>query len=168
MMGSLHADEIADVLSRHHVGHLACIADERPYVVPLTYAYHDGAVYGQSFPGRKIRALRTRPAACFEVEDRSSPVRWRSVVAEGVYEELTDSADKATARELLAGIVPVANPGGGGIFFRIRLTATSGRWLETERPLWPAPAPPLGGVDLRAGDDRNWPVEGASPRTPTA
>jgi hypothetical protein len=164
MMGSLHPDEIEDVLFRHHVGHLACIADDRPYVVPITYDYHDGAIYGRTSPGRKIQALRTRPAACFEVEDRNSH-RWRSVVAEGEYDELTLPANKETARSLLAGISPVANTGEEDILFRIRLTATSGRWLETDRPLWPSSPSPLMDMNLSAGDERNWSVEGATPRT---
>jgi hypothetical protein len=37
MVGPLHPDEIEDVLHRHHIGHLACLTADGPYLVPITY-----------------------------------------------------------------------------------------------------------------------------------
>ena len=68
MMGSIPPDELADVLSRYHVGPLAHIADERPYVVAITCTHHVGASHGQArtlrsgLHLRAVRAARCRPA----------------------------------------------------------------------------------------------------------
>ena len=118
------------MLHHQHVGHLACLADGRPYVVPITYAYAGGDVYGHALPGRKISALRTEPHACFEVEERVDGETWRSVVAEGLYEELTDTAERRTALALLRGTEPLALPTTDdvpGVVFRLRLTGKTGR-----------------------------------------
>ncbi len=70
MIGSLHPEEVEAVPHRHHVGRLACLADGRPYVVPITYAYADGAIYGNTIHGRKVDAMRPQPNVCFEVDER--------------------------------------------------------------------------------------------------
>jgi nitroimidazol reductase NimA-like FMN-containing flavoprotein (pyridoxamine 5'-phosphate oxidase superfamily) len=81
-------DEIDELLAAAQVGHLGMIDGEVPYVVPISYAYHDGAVYCHSAQGRKVRALRTRPEVCFQVEEFDHIDRWRSVIAWGRFEQL--------------------------------------------------------------------------------
>ena len=160
MMGVLHPDEVEAVLHRHHVGRLACVADGRPYVVPITYAYADGAVYGHTLPGRKLDALRVQPIVAFEVDERWDDATWRSVVAEGVFEELTEAAEQQAALARLAGAAPDASRAtAGGVVFRLRLTEKSGRAVRRTRPsqrFEDADRPVLG-LDLRTGDERNFP-----------
>ena len=163
MTGVLHPDEVEAVLHRHHVGRLACVAGGRPYVVPITYAYADGAVYGQTLPGKKVEAMRARPLVCFEVDERWDDATWRSVVADAVYEELTDPGERAAALRRLRGALPDAarDSAGGdpGIVFRLRLLEKAGRFVTRSAPLQvdEAPGPLLHGLDLRDGDERNWP-----------
>lgn len=159
MIGTLHPDEIEDLLYRHHVGHLACVADGHPYVVPITYAYADGCVYGHTLPGRKLSALRANPHACFEVDERWDERTWRSVVAEADYEELTDGPERAAALALLGGARPTVSPAPGGVVFWLRLTRTQGRLIRQVPAvsMVPGVATPLLGVDLRADDERNFP-----------
>ena len=59
------------------VGHDAGRAD----VDPITYAYHDGAVYGHSTEGQKLHMMRADPYVCFEVEQIDDLANWRSVIA---------------------------------------------------------------------------------------
>ncbi len=137
-MGVIHVlpDEgIEELLRTALVGRIACCGhgaeegDGRPYVVPLAYGYDGEAVYAHSGPGRKIRLMRAQPLVSFEVDQAEAPDRWRSAIAEGVYEEITERAE----RERALGVVyppPAAVPALGPetVVYRIRLTAKSGRY----------------------------------------
>ena len=137
-MGVIHvlpAEGIEELLRTALVGRIACCAhgveggDGRPYVVPLAYGYDGEAVYAHSGPGRKIRLMRAQPLVSFEVDQAEAPDRWRSAIAEGVYEELTDSAERARALQIIyppPAAVPELGP--ETVVYRIRLTAKSGRY----------------------------------------
>ena len=84
-------DEIDDLLAAALIGHLGMIDGELPYVVPISYAYRDGAVYCHSAQGRKVRALRAQAEVCFEVDEVDHIDRWRSVIAWGRFEQLLGS-----------------------------------------------------------------------------
>lgn len=132
MIGPLHPDEVEAVLHHQHVGRLACLAGGRPYVVPITYAYAGGDVYGHALPGRKLTALRADPHVCFEVDERDDPTHWCSVVAEGRYEEVTEPAERHAALQLLAVTEPAVLPtdaAAPGVVFRLRLTDKTGRFV---------------------------------------
>lgn len=137
-MGTIHIlpdDEIETLLRTALVGRIACCAhgveggDGRPYLVPLAYGYDGEAVFAHSGVGRKIRLMRAQPLVTFEVDEATAPDRWRSAIAEGVYEELTDPA----ARERGLAIIyrppaPVPDLPPDTIVYRIRLTTKSGRY----------------------------------------
>src|SRR5436309_1458056 len=106
MVGLLHPDEIEEVLHRHHIGHLACLTAEGPYIVPITYAYRSGVIFGHTRSGRKLTALRADRRICFEVEERCSPTIWRSVVVRGTFEEVTADDERRVALACLAGAMP--------------------------------------------------------------
>jgi nitroimidazol reductase NimA-like FMN-containing flavoprotein (pyridoxamine 5'-phosphate oxidase superfamily) len=136
MVGLLSQDEIEALLRRRRIGRIGCCVDDRPYVVPVNYAYDDSAVYILSGPGRKIDAMREQPWVCFEVEEigeSGGSVDWRSVIADGVFAELTDDIERRAALTLLGKIRP-DNPAhmpvipAGMIIFRIDLTEKAGRF----------------------------------------
>lgn len=130
MLDRLYSDEVDAVLSRQHVGRLACLVAGKPYVVPITYAYAGGAIYGHTLAGRKLTALRIDPHIGFEVEEHADNTTWTSVVAEGVYEEVRDAVERRVALALLAAAAPVVLPAtadASGVVFRLRLTAKAGR-----------------------------------------
>ena len=132
MIGLLTSDEIDAVLRRHRIGRLACTANDRPYVVPIAYAYDGAAIYAHSGPGRKIDVMREQPLVCFEVDEVDGPSEWRSVVAEGRYEELVDERARREALALLGAAGGAVGRGlqanGHGVVFRIRLEERSGRF----------------------------------------
>lgn len=135
MFGAMHPDEIEDMLYRHHVGHLACIAEGRPYLVPVTFGYDGGSLYGRIAPGRLLTALRANGAVSFEIDEQAEPAFWRSVVVEAMFEEMTGPAAQI-AEELLARTLPIARRGEEGIVvFRLRPGSRSGRRVRTERPV---------------------------------
>jgi hypothetical protein len=128
--------EIAALLEEQLVGRIGCHADGLTYVVPVVYAYDAGSVYVLSTEGQKVEMMRTNPSVCFEVDRYDGPGSWRSVVAQGRYEELDDEG-VARARALLVermGRRPGAASGPSRpnaerpvVGFRIRLDGATGR-----------------------------------------
>ena len=133
MIGTLSPEEIEAILRRHRVGRIACSANDRPYVVPITYAYDGSYVYGYSTVGRKIDVMREQPLVCFEVDEVDGPASWRSVIAEGVYEEVTAHGARQEALARLtrpSGNAVPRSPNAANriVVFRLRLTEKSGRF----------------------------------------
>jgi nitroimidazol reductase NimA-like FMN-containing flavoprotein (pyridoxamine 5'-phosphate oxidase superfamily) len=133
MVGLLSCEEIEALLQRQCVGRIGCSVDERPYIVPMRYLYDGAAVYAVSGPGRKIDAMRAQSLVCFEVDEIDGTGTWRSVIASGVFSEITDDAERRSLLRYLG--VAWAGPDGGDspppssiIVFSIRLLEKSGRF----------------------------------------
>lgn len=156
MVGLLGKDEIERILENGMVGHLGCHAGGRTYVVPITYAYADGCIYGHTAEGLKLAMMRQNPEVCLEVDEVVGPSKWRSVIAWGTFEELY-GADVAKALQILleryfsreASDTPHGPLGPhrrGSLrpdahVYRIRLTEMTGRFEEDEEE--EAPRSPL-------------------------
>ena len=54
----LTEQECANILTASSLGHLACVRDNRPYVVPITFAFADNCIYSFSLIGQKIEWMR--------------------------------------------------------------------------------------------------------------
>lgn len=160
MIRTLHPDEIESVLHRHHVGRLGCVVEGEPYVVPITYTYQDSVIYGHTMPGLKLDAMRGEPRVSFEVDERWEAETWRSVVVRGVFEELVAEDDRGAALAALHGAYPdTSQEAGRGVVFRIRPTEKTGRAVQRSDPVYHLSdvEHPLQGIDLRAGDEANFP-----------
>ncbi len=94
MVKQLSLREAQDILSEGHTGHLGCVTERGPYVVPVSYVYHDGNIYVHSTIGKKIHALRQNPQACIQVQEVKSGYNWRSALAFGTYQEITDPEER--------------------------------------------------------------------------
>jgi nitroimidazol reductase NimA-like FMN-containing flavoprotein (pyridoxamine 5'-phosphate oxidase superfamily) len=126
-------DQIEELLHTAIVGRIACCDhaenNGRPYLVPLAYGYDGEAIYAHTGPGRKLRTMRANPLVTIEVDDASASDRWRSVVAEGVFEELTDLGEiERGLRVIYPEPKAVPDLGSQTVVFRIRLTAKLGRY----------------------------------------
>ncbi len=133
MIGTLSDQEMDALLRRQRIGRLACSANDRPYVVPISYAYDGTYVYGYTAVGRKLDIMREQPLVCFEVDEIKHDTFWHSVVAEGEFEELTGgwARDHAIAQLTSGdgGLVPRGlGDRDGMVIFRLRLTERSGRF----------------------------------------
>ena len=142
MLGRLRPAQIREMLGDGTVGRIGVSVDGRSYVVPITYVYDGDAVYGHSVLGQKIRMMRKNPAVCFEVDAIEDLGNWRSVIAQGTYEELTGDMAAAAAKLIRARLGPLtksetAGPSGRAgrkhISYRIRLRERSGRYERTAR-----------------------------------
>jgi nitroimidazol reductase NimA-like FMN-containing flavoprotein (pyridoxamine 5'-phosphate oxidase superfamily) len=137
MIGILGKDEIETMLHRNRIGRLGCSANDRPYVVPINYGYDGKNIYGYSVPGRKISIMREQPLVSFLVDEIESPSAWRSVVVEGVYEELTDEHERRRAIHTITqnGSAIVArslNADSPIVVFRLRTIDKSGRFERND------------------------------------
>lgn len=130
----LPPDGIEELLGAAIVGRIACCAhgatgDGRPYLVPIAYGYDGEAVYAHSGPGRKLDLMRAEPRVTFEVDHAEASDRWRSVIAEGEFEEITDPDQRLRAlRVIYPAPAEIPALGSQTVVFRIQLTARSGRY----------------------------------------
>ena len=126
----LPTEEIEGLLRTAIVGRIACCGhgasgDGRPYLVPLAYGYDGAAVYAHS---GKLDLMRAEPRVTFEVDEAEAPDRWRSVIAEGTFEEIDDPRPRNAALAIIYGADGVPDLGSQTVVFRIRLTSRSGRY----------------------------------------
>lgn len=94
MITQLHPEESHALLRHGKLGHLGCVADGEPYVIPVHYLFEGDSIYIHSLPGRKITALRAHPRACLQVDEIKDAFHWQSVLASGSYEEITDPHER--------------------------------------------------------------------------
>jgi uncharacterized protein len=135
-MGTIRAlptEEIEALLRTAIVGRIACCGhgatgDGRPYLVPLAYGYDGDAVYAHSGPGRKLDLMRAEPRVTFEVDEAIAPDHWRSVIADGTFEEIDDPRQRDAALQVIYGLNCVPDLGLHTVVFRILLTSRSGRY----------------------------------------
>ncbi len=94
MLGKLTHREIEALLLQQHVGRIGCTDGNKPYVVPVNYVYHNGHILCHSGNGHKIQMMRRNPNICFEVDEISDLVHWKSVIAQGRYHEIIGLKEK--------------------------------------------------------------------------
>ena len=94
MITQLSSRETHELLNQQRFGRLGCSLDGEPYVVPVNYLMVEENIYIHSLAGHKINILRANPRACLQVDDIRDEFNWRSVIATGAYEELTDPEER--------------------------------------------------------------------------
>jgi uncharacterized protein len=140
---TLDRPECIELLAAHRVAHLACTNGARAYVVPIYYAYADNALYAFSMMGKKIEWMRANPSVSMLVEEKERGREWKSVLADGRYEELPERIGHKRDREycwsLLSKHANWWEPGGlkperlpvseqsAPVFFRVVIEEISGR-----------------------------------------
>lgn len=136
MMTQMKEDEARSLLRHGRVARLGCIVDGDPYVVPVNYFFEDDCAYIHSLPGQKITALRAYPRACLQVDEIEDVCHWRSVLAIGNFEEITNPDERARVLNKLFRRFPTLTPIESAmaqdaappalIVFRIRIEKISG------------------------------------------
>jgi len=131
------------LIAENRLARLACSVGNQPYLVPIFYAYADRCTYSFTMPGRKLDVMRGNPQVALLVEEKGESRSWKSVVAEGRFEELPDKIGFKRERErawsLLSqkanwwepgALKPVLSPlaeNSPHVFFRIHVDRMSGR-----------------------------------------
>ena len=143
MIRTLSTLECTKMLAANRTGHLACVKDGQPYVVPFTYAYADSHLYAFSLLGKKIDWMRANPKVCAQIEERTQGRGWKSVIVDGRYEELPDRVGHKIQRDrawavlskhadwwepgALKPVTPPLSDSLPHVFFRILVDEISGR-----------------------------------------
>jgi len=135
----MSAAEIDDFILVQKIGRVGCHVDGVTYVVPVIFAWDTDGFYIYTTEGQKVSMMRQNSSVCFEIDEYLVDGSWRSVIVQGVYEELHDD-DALRAKRILTerlfsttgagrnsgdqsqGRVPVA--------FRIRPLEVTGRKVD--------------------------------------
>jgi len=102
--------EIQDLLQQVGYGHLGCICGEHPYVVPMNYYLTGSDIYLFTTEGLKTQYMDANPEVCLQVEDVHDLQHWRSVVATGRVERLTEAQDIDRVMKLVQEHNPTLSP----------------------------------------------------------
>lgn len=106
----LTEQEIDEVLTASHYGHLGCCRGGVPYVLPVNYAYLPGEIFIYTTEGKKTDFIDENPNVCLQVEDVKSDSGWRSVVLTGTASRITDLDERERVVQLLANKNPTFTP----------------------------------------------------------
>ena len=93
LITKLRGKECRDLLTRLGFGRLACASNNRPYIVPIYFAYERERLYCFSTLGQKISWMRENPLVCVEADEIQAHDDWKSVVALGRYVEIPSAPD---------------------------------------------------------------------------
>jgi len=107
MLGEMTDQQIDHVLQEQTLGRIACCVDGKPYVVPISYAYDGQYVYAHSREGVKIAMMRKNLNICFQVDIVVSMSNWRSVILNGLYEELENEEQQKALKILSERFIPL-------------------------------------------------------------
>jgi nitroimidazol reductase NimA-like FMN-containing flavoprotein (pyridoxamine 5'-phosphate oxidase superfamily) len=91
-------------------GHLGCVRESRPYVVPMHYAYDGESLYLFTTEGMKTSFIEASPEVCMQVEEVESASHWQSVMVTGRAERLTTPEEKEHAMQLITESNPTLTP----------------------------------------------------------
>jgi hypothetical protein len=94
MIEPIGKEDARALLRANHYGRLGYCNQGEPYVLPINYLYNGEDLYMHSLPGLKIRAMRTHPQICLQVDEVTDDYNWRSVIAFGEYEEITEPEER--------------------------------------------------------------------------
>ena len=102
--------EARELLGKGTVGHLGCVLNGEPYVVPINYFFDEDSIYSHSLPGLKIDAMRAHPRACLQVEEIESNCQWRSALVYGDFEEIRMPSARRDVLTKLMARFPLLTP----------------------------------------------------------
>ncbi len=131
--------EILKVLAGLNYGHLACSETDKPYVVPVNFAFDGAEIFIYTTDGKKSRIIDTNPQVCLQTEDVTDRQHWHSVIIDGITERITDPVERERVMKLILANNPTLTPALSihwmdnwareniEIVYRITPTMTSGR-----------------------------------------
>ena len=133
-IGKLGETDARKILSEGSLGRLGCISAGWPYVVPVNYFFDGKYIYIHALPGKKVDALRANPRACLQVDEITDSYNWRSVIAYGTFEEVSNEETRENILTRLYSRLPHLTPVesqlvkgmSGTVVFRIKVEDVTG------------------------------------------
>ena len=102
--------EMQALLQQAGFGHLGCAHNNRPYVVPINYAYDLQDIYFFTTEGTKTDYIADNPEVCLQVEEVDDSSHWRSVMVNGRAEKVTEPEEMERAMQLITERNPTLTP----------------------------------------------------------
>ena len=110
MITRLSKDESYALLRGSRLARLGCIADGGPYVVPMNFAFDSQCLSFFTTEGTKTEFIAANRQVCFQVEEVTDPLHWRSVMLTGVAERVTKPEETERAMRLITERNPTLTP----------------------------------------------------------
>lgn len=107
MLGELNEMQIKNALLSQAVGRIGCTDGKKPYISPVTYAYDEKDIIGQTKEGMKLNIMRKNPNVCFQVDIITDMANWQSVLVSGTFYELTGKEDVKARDYLFNHVLPL-------------------------------------------------------------
>ncbi|MEH1919882.1 pyridoxamine 5'-phosphate oxidase family protein [Nostoc sp.] len=89
----MNSKEIHELLHQIGYGHLGCVHEGKPYVMPMYYYLEEEDIYLFTTVGMKTHDIDANPEICLQVEEIHDPLHWRSVIVNGRASRLTEHSD---------------------------------------------------------------------------
>jgi len=106
----MSSKEIHELLHKVGYGHLGCIHEGKPYVMPMNYYLEDSDIYLFTTEGMKTHDIEANPEICLQVEEINDALHWRSVIVNGRASRLTVQEDIDRAMHLIKERNPTLSP----------------------------------------------------------
>lgn len=101
----MRSRECREMLKRLGYGRLACASNNRPYIVPLYFAYDADRLCCFSTVGRKIEWMRLNPLVCVQLDEIRGHDEWTSIVVMGQYVEIPNGREFAESRGYIRSLL---------------------------------------------------------------
>jgi nitroimidazol reductase NimA-like FMN-containing flavoprotein (pyridoxamine 5'-phosphate oxidase superfamily) len=105
LITKIRGRECREILTRLSYGRLACSCNNRPYIVPIYFAFETDRLFCFSTLGRKIEWMRENPLVCLEADEVRAHDDWVSVIVMGRYLEIPNTREHATNREQVRSLL---------------------------------------------------------------
>ncbi|MBD2513810.1 pyridoxamine 5'-phosphate oxidase family protein [Nostoc sp. FACHB-973] len=97
----MSSKEIHELLHQVGYGHLGCIHEGKPYVMPMYYYLEEDDIYLFTTVGMKTHDIDANPEICLQVEEIHGPRHWRSVIVNGRASRLTERPEIDRAMQFI-------------------------------------------------------------------
>lgn len=106
----MSSKEVYELLHQVGYGHLGCVHEGKPYVMPMRYYLKDSDIFLFTTEGMKTHDIDANPEICLQVEEIRDPLHWRSVIVNGQAVRLTEQPDIDRAMHLIKESNPTLSP----------------------------------------------------------
>jgi uncharacterized protein len=105
LITKIRSRECRDLLTRLGFGRLGCSSNDRPYIVPIYFAFDTDRLCCFSTLGQEIEWMRENPLVCVEVDEVHGHDDWVSVIVLGKYLEIPNTSAYSKTREEIRSVL---------------------------------------------------------------